>query len=650
MTCASLFDRSVDGMLLVTAAGRIEQANGAATGILGALPDDVIGSEAERWFPDFGISAGRPRAAVETTMISVGGDRVPAEVSVFPADEDTAAGRAWVVFRDLSARKGLEGTIKAHAESLEKMVEVRTSELQDLRARYRSLYDRAPILDFELDSQHSVASANRKACVSLGVTIDRLVGLPLVDLVVPDRRQDLLEALNAMSDGGHMPFETRMRAADGSVIDVVLHPAKVEGSAGRAGLRILGLDVTARREAEQLVDQSLDLAEAQRARMERILRGIGEGVVVMDPDGQVRLMNSIAERFLDIDERFAFGRDLLSEQRDTEFVRGWKDFTNGDEDLAASELTLGKSSNPRVFAVTMSRIRTAEGRPAGCVAVLRDVTRERQLDKMKTDFVSNLTHELRTPLASIRGFTATVLRGESVEEGDRIRFLRIIEKEAERLQLLIEDLLALSRLEAGRETLNLRAADFYELMSDARDAFSALASEKDISLSIAGQEFNGSGVFDPEKLRRVLDNLIGNALKFTPKGGHVGVAFTRDGERLQCEVRDNGRGMEPEVLERIFDRFYTSNRSTGNPDGTGLGLHIVKRIVEMHGGEITAESTPNVGTAFRFYVNAIPRAPRKEAAAEEPEALDPLEDLPDDVDDASGIFSTRAIDALRRDA
>jgi signal transduction histidine kinase len=157
-------------------------------------------------------------------------------------------------------------------------------------------------------------------------------------------------------------------------------------------------------------------------------------------------------------------------------------------------------------------------------------------------------------------------------------------------------------------------------MGDAKDAFSALAAEKKVSLSIAGQEFNGSGVFDPDKLRRVLDNLIGNALKFTPAGGHVDVAFSRDGEHLNCEVRDTGRGMEPDVLERIFDRFYTSSRSTGNPDGTGLGLHIVKRIVEMHGGKIVASSKPNEGTTFHFHVNAIPRAPkeptRKDTAAD----------------------------------
>ncbi|HMB68010.1 MAG TPA: ATP-binding protein [bacterium] len=628
MQHSSLFTRSVDGILMVSATGQVEDVNAAGEAILAARADALRGTDVSRWIPGIKISAGQTHDTMETTLVSAQADRFPAEVCVFPADEGASpSGRTWVVFRDISIRKGLEGSVRAHAGDLEKMVETRTRELDELHRRHCRLYHQVPVLDFELDSQHSVASANRKACVSLGVTTDRLVGLPLVELAVPDRREDLTRALEVMNGGSIAPFETRLRSADGSVLDVVLHACKGDDHS-RSGLRIVGLDVTARREAERLVDQSLDLAEAQRARMERILRGIGEGVVVTDPDGQVRLMNSIAERFLDIDERFAFGRDLFAEQRDLEFSRAWTDFTLGEDDLAQAELTVGNAS-PQVYTVSMSRIRTPEGRPAGCVAVLHDVTRERELDQMKTDFVSNLTHELRTPLASIRGFTATILRGRNVEEGDRVRFLEIVEREAERLQQLIEDLLALSRLEAGREVLSLRAANFVDLMHACRESMAAMARRKRLAIEVEGTDANSSGVFDGQKMRRVLDNLVGNALKFTPEGGRVSMRFSRQGDRLECRVADNGPGADKEALSHMFDRFYTSNPQGGNPQGTGLGLHIVKRLIELHGGGIEVSSQPGEGTTFRFWIPGVPRKiTADEPAGDRP--ADPLEDLADD--------------------
>jgi len=212
-----------------------------------------------------------------------------------------------------------------------------------------------------------------------------------------------------------------------------------------------------------------------------------------------------------------------------------------------------------------------------------------------------------------------------VEEGDRVRFLQIVENEAERLQELIEDLLALSRLEAGRDLLSLRPYDFNDLLTAVRDTFHPRAAERGVELSVEAERGNGTGVFDPEKMRRVLDNLVGNALKFTPKGGRVTVRFHREEDRLRCCVVDTGRGMDEETLGKIFDRFYTSNRGGGNPQGTGLGLHIVQRILELHGGAIEVESEPDKGSSFRFFIPAIPRA--KAAAEEKPEpALDALVD------------------------
>ncbi|MEZ5065798.1 MAG: ATP-binding protein [bacterium] len=626
---APLFERSADGWILVDRMGDVILANAAARAVLSVDDERVEGTPISTWILDLPLD--RSASVLERTMISAKGDRFPAEVSVIPLTETD--GRRWIIFRDITLRKGFEGSVRHHADELERMVTARMNELEDVRERYRRLYDTVPVLDFELDSQNDIASANRKACMSLGVPLDRLVGLPLADLAIAEKKKDLAEAIGRMRQGSVTPYETRLRASDGSVLDIVFHAVR-DCDTGRSAMRVVGLDVTARREAEQLVDQSLELAEAQRARMERILRGIGEGVVVTDPDGQVRLMNPIAERFLDIDEQFAFGRNLFAEQRDSDFARTWRTFVDGREDLGGGELKIGAGPN-RVFVVTLSRIRTAEGKPAGCVAVLRDVTKERRVDQMKRDFVSNITHELRTPLASIRGFTTTMLRGGPVSEEDRARFLRIVEKESERLQHLIEGLLTLSSLDNGREALDLQAGDFSTILSDASEMFTPLAQEKGVELQVVHGGRNGAGIFDPQKMRRVLDNLIGNALKFTPAGGEVNVDFARNGDTIVCTVSDTGPGIAPGQLERIFDRFYTrASAAGGNPSGSGLGLHIVRRLVELHDGTVAVESKVGEGTTFRFHFPAVPRVreatPKTGAGPVSDTITEPFADLPGD--------------------
>jgi len=614
--------RSMDAYLLVSAGGVVEFANAAAAKILSAVPERIVGTRATQWIPEIDSRSMGAVSEVETEGRSARGDAFPVEVSVVPIDDH---GRAWISFRDISRRRGFFGSMKEHADALERMVTQRQVELNDAVGRCKKLYDLAPVIDFELDSQNAIASANRKSCVTLGVALDRLVGLPLANLVVAEDRASLQAALEKAREGSLTPFETRLRGANGVAIDVVFHNARTD--AVRSPLRIIGLDVTARREAERLVDQSLDLAEAQRSRMERILRGLGECLLVTDPDGQVRLMNKLAEEAFGITESLAFGRDLLLEQHDDSFRDQWRAFlaSTGERGRGTWEKADG-----RCFHASFSRVRTPEGRPAGCVVVLVDVTRERKGDRVKRNFVASITNDLRTPLASIRGFIGTVLRGENRAPEDNARFLWMIDKEAERLQQLVEDLLSLASLEAGQEELHAKSADFVGVLRQAKAMFDPAAHERGISLGLETGRYHGAGVFDAEKIRRVLDNLIGNALKFTEPGGSVTVQFQRYQERLECAVRDTGPGIEPHRLERIFDRFDSMAASTGGPWGTGLGLHIVRGLVHLHGGEIAAESRLGEGSTFRFWIPArpLPAKPRDEAPPRPP-VSDALIDDPD---------------------
>lgn len=603
-----LLERSPDGILWVPASGTVAYANATAQALLSADATTLVGSPLARWIPQFEIRPGIPLPAIETTMVSATQDRFPAEITVIVADDD-AAGSSWIVFRDITARRGLEGSVRRHAEELEALVRTRTRDLDELRARQLRLYDVAPLLDFELDSQGAIASANRRACLALGAAIDHLVGVPLVDLAVPDRRDALAAALTTFRDGATVPFETRLRGRDCATIDVQLHACRPDPAA-RSGTRILALDVTALREAEHQVDQSLDLAEAQRSRMERILRGIGDGLVVTDPDGQVRLMNAFAERILAVDERFAFGRDLLSEQADTEFVRRWSAFLGGDAATAHAELTSAGTQGRR-YSATFSRIKTTEGRIAACTAVLHDVTAVRRAERRSHEVVADLAQELRSNVVALRGRI-----GSPAPD---------VAPEFHRLSRIAEDLQLLARLESGREVVESRIEDLGAIMHAVCEKHGVAAAARQVPCDVTIESGSALALIDPDRTRRALDMLVARALRVTAPGQRVSVALAHDAGRLVCSISDAGGASELEAMRNPLDRSSSTFRV--GLAGAGFDLHLGQRLIELQGGEVTYE-TCGAGSTVRasFVTPQEVASPPDRRGAD----ADPLLDEPDE--------------------
>jgi two-component system phosphate regulon sensor histidine kinase PhoR len=235
------------------------------------------------------------------------------------------------------------------------------------------------------------------------------------------------------------------------------------------------------------------------------------------------------------------------------------------------------------------------------VRVVHDVTQERELDEMRDDFFSIISHDLRTPLSSIQGFARLLLDDQVPEEETRREFLGLIDRETERLGQMVNNLLDISRLEAGKLTLKRELLQLADILREATSKLQGMARGKHIKLGsdipadlpiIAG---------DDGWLEQVATNLIGNAIKFTPSGGQIMVSARRSGDEVVAEVRDTGIGIPADLLERIFDKYYRVPGASGEQvEGTGLGLHIAKRIVEAHSGRIWAESTLGQGSVFRF--------------------------------------------------
>jgi len=358
----------------------------------------------------------------------------------------------------------------------------------------------------------------------------------------------------------------------------------------------LGTVARALDDSVQLVGRQLAEQARDHARMEAILAGMIEGVIVVDPQGRLQLANEAARRMLRLDD-LSVGRHYVESIRHPAI-----------SELVAAALA-GRSSDvlqlspPRDPSRTiMARATPAAGGGAhGAVLVLHDITDLRRADQIRRDFVANVSHELRTPLTAIRGYVEALTDTETTAEQSRT-FLGIIARHSERMERLVKDLLRLARLDAGQETLDIISCDTRNLvqgvMADMTPAADSRHQRIDVSVGPGAETLLG----DPAKLHDALRNLVANAITYSPEGTTVLIEAARVAapgakRALELSVSDQGPGIPEDDLSRVFERFYRVDKSRArDPGGTGLGLAIVKHLVEIHGGSVRAENRPEAGT------------------------------------------------------
>jgi two-component system phosphate regulon sensor histidine kinase PhoR len=261
--------------------------------------------------------------------------------------------------------------------------------------------------------------------------------------------------------------------------------------------------------------------------------------------------------------------------------------------------------NERWLQVNAAVITNAAGERDGTILVFRDLTRLKQLERTREEFVANVSHELRTPLSLIKGYVETLLDGARDNPEVAERFLKIIERNAQRLDLLIQDLLTISALESEKIKLNLQPVELRTLAEKVLTDLHAKAENKNVELVNEVPELTANG--DVNRLDQVLANLVDNAIKYGRAEGSVRVGGEKlDDGRLEIFVRDDGPGIPAESLDRVFERFYRVDKARSRDQGgTGLGLSIVKHIVQAHGGEVRVESELGKGATFFFTVPAV---------------------------------------------
>ena len=385
------------------------------------------------------------------------------------------------------------------------------------------------------------------------------------------------------------------------------------------------------RMADRLQNQTRK-RQREKDRLNTILRTMTDGVVLLNKRGEVRTMNPAAAHILGVPLRSSHKRSFVQVVKDYRIAALWNLCMETNEQQSEAIDLANDASVHVVITPFLKR------RARGYLVIIRDLTQLRRLQTVRQDFVSNVSHELRTPLASLRALVETLRDGALDDPPAAIHFLDRMEVEVDTLTQMVQELMELSRIESGKVPLQRRPVAPIAVIAPAAERLRAQAERAGLDLNVEIDADLPLVMADEGRVQQVVTNLVHNAIKFTPAGGRIDVRAVEDGGMVRITVHDTGIGMSPEHLERVFERFYKTDRSRAIV-GTGLGLSIARHLVQAHGGEIWAESVENEWSEFGFTLplvdGAVEDAPQSVASTENTlgqssgvmsDATDPIEE------------------------
>ncbi|MCS7462564.1 cell wall metabolism sensor histidine kinase WalK [Paenibacillus doosanensis] len=341
------------------------------------------------------------------------------------------------------------------------------------------------------------------------------------------------------------------------------------------------------------------------SRLKSVLENMISGVMMIDREGKIVLLNRSAEEIVGFSSHELLGKKFDEAKQQYEFTQLIQECIDSKEHIRDEMIFYYPSE--RILEINLSPLSVGEGEWAGVLIVLHDITAVRRLERMRSEFVANVSHELKTPIAAVKGFAETLLAGALNDKETARSFLQIIFDESERLNRLIGDILELSKIESKRIPLQFSPVHMHTFVANALNVMNAEAKKKSIELAMEVDEEMYIEA-DEDRLRQILINLLSNGVNYTPEGGKVRVKVepvegsygpSGDYERIQMTISDTGIGIPKKDLPRIFERFYRVDKARSRSSGgTGLGLSIVKHLVELHKGTIRVESEVGMGTKF----------------------------------------------------
>jgi two-component system phosphate regulon sensor histidine kinase PhoR len=381
------------------------------------------------------------------------------------------------------------------------------------------------------------------------------------------------------------------RFAAGDFSRKLLVPTTVEFAAVAEAMNRMAADL----------DDKLRTLTRERNEREAVLESMVEGVLAVDPEGRVIAINTAAARLLDVSAPDVVGMSIEAVVRNPELQHAVVSVLTGEQPVE-TDLTAFVGGEDRYLQANGSLLHTEDGAVAGAVVVVNDVTRLRRLEAVRSDFVANVSHELKTPVTSIKGFAETLSDGAIDDPEAGRRFLRIIAGQADRLNSIIEDLLALSSLERGIEgrEVALQEARLADVLAVATEVCAAKADARRIAVTVDCPDELYAEI-SPPLLEQAVVNLLDNAIKYSPEDTTVAVSAAQSERETVIMVADQGVGISREHLPRLFERFYRVDKARSRDlGGTGLGLSIVKHIAQVHGGTVSVDSVVGRGSTFRI--------------------------------------------------
>jgi len=451
------------------------------------------------------------------------------------------------------------------------------------------------------DMEQPAAAKAMTLALGLALSVMGLIGGYLVARMPKERIQSITEYLENMVRRG--------------TVGLVLSESQTD-SLGRLGHAVNHYMAFVKDEIEQSSltakerQIQIKVLEAERRHIESVIHAISDGVLVTGAFGDLLLANEAAERIFGFRFETAVRKPIEEVITDKSFLGLLQDMR--ETGLFVPHRTVewmqGSGDQARIWKVVLNTVVEGKKREriSGAVAVLHDVTKEKEIAKMKSDFVSNVSHELKTPLASIRAYTEMLLDGEIKDPVQVRESFQTIASETDRMSRLIQNILSLSRLESGLVPVNKADLAVTEILRAVNDVIAPQAAQKDLVLEtdLAPVFFRVNG--DRDMLYQAILNVLSNAVKYTPNGGKVRVSTYLAGGDVVVEVADTGYGVPQEELQKIFEKFYRSRHSGKTAPGTGLGLALVKHVIEViHGGKVTVESEVGKGSIFRLSLPAV---------------------------------------------
>ena len=467
--------------------------------------------------------------------------------------------------------------------------------LREAMERYHSLMQSVRDVIFAVSDRGRVESLNSAFDALTGLSLRDYILRRVVPLIHPEDRRPAYKAFRSTLGGGEVaPFELRIRHASGEWVFVECSLTLQTRNGQAPGVAGIARDVTESRRAK-----------AELMVRDRAMAATSEGIVITnprEPGNPITFVNSGFERLTGYPAVDAVGKSLeeLLRGPDTSPVTARRLAQAIDECQPLTlEMRVHRQDGQAFWMkLVITPVRDDRGQPANFVAILSDISPQKEAERMKNEFVSTVSHELRTPLTSLRGFAELMLEREYPPEKQR-KFLQIIHRESTRLGNMINDFLDVQRMEAGRQDYRFARVPVSHLLNDSAALFRPTSPVHRFEVECDPELPDVRA--DVDRLRQVTTNLVSNAVKFSPKGGMVTLRARRDGAMAEVSVADEGIGIPPEAIAKLFEKFYrVDNTATRKIGGTGLGLSIVKQIIDAHGGRIWVESTPGEGTRVIF--------------------------------------------------